>query len=203
MNTHLKITIVFISLLSFFGEVRAQDSHTSNTSYPWYYPDHTVVQVAGNIGLLSVGLGYSYGKDKVTTEFLYGLVPGFGSTTTIHILTAKTSYHPVKRALGNHYLWEPIKFGTGISYSIGRQFHTTWPEQYPAGYYWWTTSFRLTPFIGTTLSRKIGNENSLIKRVELSPEIGTHDLAIISYLNNKKLPFYKILNLAIGTKFVF
>ncbi len=203
MNTRLKLLIVFISLLSYSGNVRAQDSHTSDTNRPWYYPDHAVVQVAGNIGLLAVGPGYSYAKDKVTTEFLYGLVPGFSSTTTIHILTAKTSFHPIKKEVGKHYLWEPVKFGSGISYSIGRQFYTTWPEQYPDGYYWWTTSFRLTPFIGTTISRSVGNENTLIKRIEVSPEIGTHDLAIISFLNNKKLPFYKILNLAVGTKFVF
>jgi len=203
----MKTCFIFLKFLVLLlilpGHLFAQDSHTTDTDRPWYYPDHVVIQAAGNIGLIAVGPGYSYAKDKINTEVLYGMVPGYNSTTTIHIFTAKTSYHPFKKELAKNYLWEPIKIGTGISYSVGRQFYTTWPDQYPDGYYWWTTSFRLTPFLGTTLSRRVGNEHTLIKRIEISPEIGTHDLAVISYINNKQLPFYKILNIALGTKLVF
>jgi hypothetical protein len=101
------------------------------------------------------------------------------------------------------YLLEPLKMGTGISYSIGPQFHTTWPGRYPEGYYWWTTSFRFTPFIGPTLSRKVGNEHTLIKRVQLYSELGTNDLALVSYIGNKKLAFTEIWNIALGTRLVF
>jgi hypothetical protein len=93
--------------------------------------------------------------------------------------------------------------GTGISYSIGAQFHTTWPGRYPEGYYWWTTSFRFTPFIGPTLSRKVGNEHTLIKRVQLYAELGTNDLALVSYIGNKRLAFTEIWNIALGTRLVF
>ncbi|WP_026462622.1 hypothetical protein [Adhaeribacter aquaticus] len=182
---------------------KAQDSQNSNTDRPWYLPDHVAIQFAGNIGLLAVGPGYSYLRDKVDTEFLYGITPGFETNTSIHIITAKTSYHPVLWEFKNGIMLEPLKIGTGISYSIGRQFHTTWPARYPDGYYWWTTSFRFTPYLGFSISKTVGNQQSGIKRIAFSPEIGTHDLALVSFLNNKHLGFGKILNLAFNARFIF
>jgi len=182
---------------------QAQDSFTQNTSRPWYYPDHAVVQFAGNIGLLSAGPGYSFLRDRADAELLYGLVPGFQGNSSIHILTAKLGYRPWKINLKNDYLLEPLKVGTGISYSIGPQFHTTWPGRYPDGYYWWTTSFRLTPFLGPTLSRKVGDGHSLFKRVQVYSELGTNDLALVSFISNKKLGLTEIWNIALGTRLVF
>lgn len=192
------LLFIFLPIVTF-----AQDSHTSVTKRPWYLPDHFVIQYAGNIGLLSAGPGYSYLRDKVNTEILNGITPGFESSSSIHSFTGKTSYHPFSIKLKKDYQFEPLKIGTGISYSLGPQFHTTWPGRYPADYYWWTTSFRITPFVGSTISRSVGNENTAIKRVELYYEVGTHDLHIVSYMDNKSLDLWKILNLAIGTKLVF
>jgi hypothetical protein len=101
------------------------------------------------------------------------------------------------------YELELLKIGTGISYSFGPQFYTTWPKKYPDSYYWWASSLRLTPFIGTTLSRKVGNENTAIKRLELYGELGTTDLDIVSKTSNSSLSYGDILNIAIGTKLVF
>lgn len=182
---------------------QAQDSYTTDTNRQWYYPDHVVIQFAGNIGLLSAGPGYSFLRDKMDAEFLYGFTPGFESKSSIHIFTGKFSYRPYKIKLPGNLLLEPLKIGTGVSYSVGPQFHTTWPQKYPDGYYWWTTSFRLTPFIGSTISRKTGSSHTLIKRVQLYYEIGTHDLALVSLATNKSLGLGKILNIALGTRLVF
>ena len=162
-----------------------------------------MIQFAGNIGLLSAGPGYSFLRDRMDAELLYGLVPGFEHQSSIHILTAKFSYRPWKFDLGKGYLLEPLKLGTGFSYSIGPQFHTSWPGRYPDGYYWWTTSLRLTPFLGPTLSRKVGGGFSFIKRVQLYSELGTNDLALVSFITNKKLGLTEIWNIALGTRLVF
>jgi hypothetical protein len=195
--------LLLLNLLLLPAWSQAQDSHTSNTNRPWYYPDHMVVQFAGNIGLLAAGPGYSFGRDRMDAELLYGLAPGFIAKSALHIITVKWSYRPFKVNLKNGYLLEPLKVGTGISYTVGPDFHTTWPGRYPDGYYWWTSSFRLTPFIGPTISRKVGNENSRIKRVQLYGEVGSNDLAMLSFITNKKLAFTEILNIALGTRLVF
>lgn len=195
------LMLLWAMLLPGWGQ--AQDSFTTDTDRPWYYPDHVVLQFAGNIGLLAGGPGYSFLRDRMDAELLYGFTPGFEAKTSIHILTAKFSYRPYRISLNKGYLIEPLKFGSGISYSIGPQFYTTWPGRYPDGYYWWTTSFRITPFIGSTISRKVGNAHTLIKRVQLYGEVGTNDLAVVSFINNKKLAVSEILNLAVGTRLVF
>jgi hypothetical protein len=195
--------LIFLLVLLSPAVVRAQDSYTSNTNRPWYYPDHAVLQFAGNIGLLAAGPGYSFARDRMDAELLYGFIPAFEATSGLHIITAKWSYRPFKINLKNGYLLEPLKMGTGISYTIGPQFVTTWPGRYPEGYYWWTSSFRLTPFFGPTISRKVGHDKTLIKRVQLYAELGTNDLALVSFVGNTKLGFTEILNIALGTRVVF
>lgn len=198
------IKTVFLFALSLFATTTfAQDSHTTNTDRKWYYPDHVTLQFAGNIGMFAAGPGYSYLHDKVNTDVLYGFVPGFEANTTIHILTAKNYYTPFRVTSTSNFQWEPIKIGTGVSYSIGSQFFTSLPKRYPDNYYWWASSLRLTPFIGTAISVKVGNDATAIKRVQLYTEVGTNDLDLASKFSNQSLSYYDILNLAIGTKLVF
>lgn len=200
-STHKFLLLLFFTLAGFSAS--AQDSHTTNTERKWFLPDHVTLQFAGNIGMLSVGPGYSYLHDKVNTDFLYGFVPGFEANTSIHILTAKNYYTPYRYTFKDKYQWEAVKLGTGISYSVGRQFYTSLPKRYPDNYYWWASSLRLTPFIGTALSTKVGNDATHIKRVQLYAELGTTDLDFVSWVNNKNLHYADILNVAIGTKLVF
>jgi hypothetical protein len=39
--------------------------------------------------------------------------------------------------------------------------------------------------------------------VQLYSELGTNDLALVSYIGNKKLAFTEIWNIALGTRLVF
>ena len=161
------------------------------------------LQFAGNIGMISAGPGYSYLNDKVNTDVLYGFVPGFESSTSIHILTAKNYYSPFRVELNDKYQWEALKLGVGVSYSIGQQFFTSLPKRYPDDYYWWAPSLRLTPFIGTAISTKIGHDETWVKRLQFYTELGTTDLDMVSKFGNKDLPLFDIFNIAIGSKIVF
>jgi|SRR5690606_22214327 len=202
MNIFIKYSLLcFFTIAALLA--RAQDSHTTDTDREWYIPDHAVAQFAGNIGLVSAGVGYSYLKDKVQTDIMYGFVPSYESSTSIHILTAKTSWHPYRIELKNDYMLEPLRLGTGVSYSAGPQFFTFLPKRYSDNYYWWASSLRITPFVGAAISRKIGHDATIIKRVQFYGEIGTTDLDFVSKFGNKNMPVWDILNLAFGTKLVF
>lgn len=202
MKTIIKSAFIFLLTLAGFSAA-AQDSHTSNTDRKWFLPDHVTIQFAGNIGMFSVGFGYSYLNDKLNTDFLYGIVPGFEANTSIHILTAKNYYTPFRVKVNDNFDWEALKIGTGVSYSIGQQFFTTLPKRYTEDYYWWASSLRLTPFIGTAISTKVGNDDSAIKRLQFYSELGTTDLDIVNKTSNKNLPLFDIMNVAAGTKLVF
>jgi len=201
-NILMMLSLLMGGLLMPAG-AQAQDSFTGNSTRPWYYPDHVVIQFAGNIGLFSAGPGYSFARDKMDAEALYGVVPAFDGDSPIHIFTAKVSRRPWKVQLKKDFVFEPLKFGLGISYSAGSQFHSTWPGRYPEGHYWWTNSLRFTPFLGPTISKKVGSGLSLVKRVQAYAELGTNDLAFISFVNNKKLAITEIWNIGLGTRLVF
>jgi hypothetical protein len=179
------------------------DSHSSNTGRPWYYPDHAVGQFAGNIGFLSAGVGYSYLGDHVQSDLIYGIAPSSVKGGTVHMLTIKTDYWPVQVQLSEEYTLVPFRIGMGVSYTIGPHFETWWANRYPDDYYWFTTSLRLTPHIGASLSRSIGSGNTVIKRLEVFAELGTHDLAIASYASNKDLTLWQITNIGLGVKAIF
>ena len=202
MKTIFKYTFLLCFVVVGFS-AEAQDSHTSDTDRKWYLPDHITVQFAGNIGMLSAGPGYSYLNDQVNTDILYGFVPGFETNTSIHILTAKNYYTPFRVDLNETYQWEALKIGTGVSYSFGQQFFTSLPKRYPDNYYWWASSLRFTPFIGTAISAKVGNDATIVKRLQFYTELGTTDLDLVSKFDNASLPLFDIFNLAIGTKIVF
>jgi hypothetical protein len=181
---------------------QAQEPGLVTSKRNWYLPDQAVVQFAGNIGLFSAGPGYILKRGKINLDFLYGYTPSFEAETSIHTVTLKFTYSRWHRKVAPVYIWEPFKFGLGISYSLGSQFYTTLPKRYPDGYYFWPTSFRLTPFISTSLSKAVGTEYTLVKRVQAYGEIGTHDLAILSIINNKALKPWDIISFALGARFI-
>ena len=193
------------AIVGFTGVANAQQIPPGTFKRPWYVPDQAVVQFAGNVGFLSAGLGYAFKQDKMNLDFLYGFTPGFEAKTSIHTVTGKFTYSPWRKNINLNYTWEPFQFGTGISYSIGPQFYTALPKHYPDGYYFWTTSFRLLPFMSTTVSKIVKDPDSVggIKRVKAYLEVGTHDLAVLSVVTNKTLNPRDIISLAVGTKLLF
>ncbi len=196
---------LFVAFVNFTRTASAQQIAFKEYKRPWYVPDQAVVQFAGNIGFLSAGLGYSLKQDKINLDFLYGFTPGFEAQTNIHTVTGKFTYSPWRKNVNQRYTWEPFQFGAGINYSLGPQFYTTLPKHYPDGYYFWTTSFRLLPFISTAMSKNLGNTTSSvgIKKVRVYLEVGTHDLAVLSVATNKTLNPWDIISLAMGTKLLF
>ena len=60
-------------------------------------PTHFVIQNAGNMGLLSAGIGWSYGKNrKWETELMMGFIPKHNSSRPKLTTTLKGNYIPWK-----------------------------------------------------------------------------------------------------------
>lgn len=195
--------VLLLGLTGHCMAAQAQDVPNPAPKGRWWMPHHAALQYAGNIGLFAVGPGYRYAQHKMQTDILYGFTPRYQSETGIHSLTLKTAFHPYKIRVKQSGWVEPLRLGLGFNYAFGDQFHTRWPDRYPSGYYWWSSSLRLTPFIGTMIGKEVGNRHTLVKQVKFYAELGSHDLALISFLNNKKLPVFRVLNLAVGTNVVF
>ena len=198
----MKNLLLSLLLLSHFF-ASAQDESPSEKSPKWYIPDHLKMQFAGNIGFISGGPGYISHNKTLETDFLFGFLPQKYGGDALVTITGKTTYSPWRIPLKNSYNIVPFSLGFYLSYTFGPQFDSKWPSYYPSGYYWWATSFRPGAYIGG----KVGREITINKRkrgLELYYELGTYDLLLISYAQNREyLKPGDIVNLAFGIKLGF
>ena len=64
-------------------------------------PKYQNVQYAGSMGLLSLGVGWDYGRKKQwETEIMFGLIPRFSSNKAKVTFTLKQNYAPWEVSLG-------------------------------------------------------------------------------------------------------
>lgn len=161
------------------------------------------MQYGGSIGYLSGGLGYHFFKEKVATSLHYGYVPE-SKGGALNILTTKFEYKPFKIKIGNSLIFHPINPGTFLSYTLGRNFDKKFdPNQYPDGYYWWSTAMKIHLSFGTEL-KILGDRSSKIKSVSLYAETNTNDLYAISWFENRTTtPINRIFFMGYGLRIYF
>ena len=129
-------------------EIAAQDSICSHpTKYDkrvhryrchWekLIPTHTKIQFAGNMGLLSFGTGWDYGKkNQWETDIFLGFIPKYQSKRTKITMTLKQNYMPWSLELGKGFSTEPLSCGLYFNTVFGDQFWVHEPDRYPKGYY--------------------------------------------------------------------
>lgn len=181
----------------------AQQQPDSLNTRKWYVPDHIKMQFAGNIGFISGGPGYISRNKSLETDLLVGFLPEkFGGDALVSI-SAKTTYSPWKINAKNSSYLVPFSMGAYLSYTFGPQFDSRWPSYYPSGYYWWATAIRSGAYVGGKVGRQI-TVNKRKSSVELYYELGSYDLLMISYVQNRKfLSLPDITNLSFGVKLSF
>ena len=113
-----KIFIIIFTILFFVNSFAQEDilikditkaREVENQSH-WYVPDYVKIQFAGNIGLISVGIGYDFFDSIWLSELLYGFVPASVSEAKqIHLITFKNTFPILTRAIGKNltisYRW--------------------------------------------------------------------------------------------------
>lgn len=175
----LKHTLYIFSLLILPVFLKAQ-----NRLINAIRPDYINLQYGGSIGYVSGGIGYFFFNNKTTASLHYGFVPE-DKGGSIHILTTKFDYKPFNLKLGKNLVYQPLNPVIFISYSLGRHFDKEFdPDQYPEGYYWWSTA--LKTHLGFSMELKLyGAEKSALKAVSLYAETNTNDLYAVSWFENR------------------
>lgn len=167
-------------------------------------PDHAMIQHAGSIGYVSVGVGYDLFKNnRGNLDFIYGYVPK-SQGGTLHIASTKFAYRPLQIKLKNAATIYPVNPGVFFSYHFGKQFDIAFDrDQYEKGYYGWSTAIRGHVSLSNEIKLHTGDK---LKSVTLYSEFNTSDLylASIFFKNNSKwLSPEDIIKLGIGIKVGF
>lgn len=167
-------------------------------------PRYEKIQYAGSMGLLSIGMGWDYGRKKQWESDLFlGYLPRFDGEHGHMTITLKENYIPWKLNLGkSRWMAEPFTVSLYMNKIFGDEFWTREPDKYPDGYYGLATNLRFNLAFGQRINFNI-KPISLSSRMTLYYELGTNDLYIISYVCNRYLKFSDIFNLSLGVKFQF
>lgn len=167
-------------------------------------PRYQKVQYAGSMGLISLGVGWDYGKKKQwETDLFLGYLPRFDGDKGHVTITLKENYIPWKLNFKKDRLsFEPFTASLYMNKIFGNEFWSREPDKYPDGYYGVATNFRFNIAFGQRIDFKM-RPLGLSEHLTLFYEFGTNDLYIISYFTNRYLKIPDIFNLSLGIKFQF
>lgn len=187
------------SILVDNGEITHVES--KKTGWTRFVPRQFVVQNAGNMGAISVGAGWDYGKGRWETHFLVGLVPKDMSNSARMTLTLKQNYLPWKWSIGKGIMVEPLSLGVYLNSILGSEFWNHQPSRYPNNYYWFSTRFRTNVCAGQRMTISADClKIKIIKSISVFYEISSCDLYINDYINNDCISFWDVASLSLGLK---
>jgi hypothetical protein len=199
----MKIKSIYILLIAFlfFTNTFAQDStFVKENSKAWFIPDYVKMQFAGNIGILSVGVGYELINDVLFTELLYGYVPASVSNAeNIHLITIKNTFPFLTRQFGD-FRFSPI-VGFTTSLETGNNSFLILPDKYPRGYYL-PSAIHFTLFVGASVHKDFKN-SKIIKGADLYMEVGTVETYLWSAITSREVSLNDVFSTAIGINLYF
>lgn len=166
-------------------------------------PTHTKIQFAGNMGLLSFGTGWDYGKrNQWETDVFLGVLPKYESKRSKLTLTVKQNYMPWSLQLKeSRFSVEPLACGMYLNTVFGNEFWVNEPDRYPKGYYGFSSKVRIHVFLGQRLTYDIDPKRRFTtKEITFFYEISTCDLYVVSAFTNKYLKPKDYLSLSFGVK---
>ena len=171
----------------------------------WYslVPTYSKLQFAGNMGLLSVGFGWDYGKhNQWETDLLFGYLPKYDSDRVKVTMTLKQNYIPWNITLGEGpFSFEPLTCGLYFNTVFGDEFWVSEPDRYPSGYYGFSSKVRTHIFLGQRVTFDIPRKKRFMaKSITLFYELSSCDLYIVSAFTNSYLRMHDYLSLSFGLK---
>ncbi len=174
-------------------------------------PTHFVIQNAGNMGVISAGIGWSYGKRRQwETELLLGYIPKHDSSRGKLTTTLKGNFIPwdvnlTPKAGTDAVKWQfqPLTTSLYLNTVYGHEFWKSQPGRYPDKYYeFMSTKFRLNLAFGQRITIIIPEKKRWRhNRISLFYEVGTCDLYVRSLFQGQDVSVGDIIGLSIGAKF--
>lgn len=167
-------------------------------------PKYAKLQMAGGMGLFSVGLGWDYGKkEQWETDLFLGFLPKYSSDEAKITFTIKQSYNPWSIPLWNRSVsFSPLRCGIYMNTIFDDDFWTREPDRYPKNYYGFSTKLRWHLFLGEQFTFEIPSHRRIRhKSISFYYELSTYDVALISFCTNKALGIKDLMSLSFGFKF--
>lgn len=189
------------------------ERHVQRIQRKWasLVPTTFVIQNAGNMGVVSAGIGWTYGKRRQwESDLLLGFIPKHDSSRAKVTLTYKGNYIPWNIDLSSispkihedRWRLAPLTTSLYVNTIYGHEFWSSQPSRYPNKYYeFMSTRLRLNAAIGQRITFKIPeNKRRRHSSMSLFYEVSTCDLYVRSIFQDSSVKLSDILGLSIGLK---
>ena len=178
--------------------------HRHREHWAGLIPTQVIMQYAGNMGFMSVGVGWDYGKhDQWETHLLFGYLPKADSDRGKLTMTLKQTFLPWSFSFGKGWMLEPLSCGIYFNTVFGSEFWGNQPSRYPDKYYEpLNTEVRINAFLGQRITLNIPeNKRKFVKSVSAFYEVSTCDLYLRLAVMERKVSVWDVLGLSVGVKF--
>lgn len=186
------------------GHLSPYDRRVMNYRKHWdvFIPTSGVIQVCGNMGIVSMGIGWAYGKRRQwETQLLLGYIPKFDSDDEKWTLTLKQNFIPWKKPMGKGWTFEPLECSLYFNTVFGHDFWTKQPTKYESGYYPFSTRIRPNLAFGERFKYDIPhNKRKRIKSITFFYELGTNEIYALRFFRNGNAGFWDVFGLSLGVK---
>ena len=166
-------------------------------------PTQFIMQYAGNMGFMSIGIGWDYGKHKQwETNLMFGYLPKISSHRGKLTMTLKENYLPWSMYLKQGWILEPLSCGLYLNTVFGSEFWDNQPSRYPDKYYEpLNTKVRIHVFLGQRITKIIpANKRKFLKSISAFYEVSACDLYLRLLVMEKKVRLQDIMCLSVGIK---
>ncbi|AEI68604.1 hypothetical protein [Corallococcus macrosporus] len=192
----LKASLLAALLLA----ARQSRAEAAREGSPWYVPDHAAMQLAGAIGFLSAGPGWSFRDDTVEAAFLLGWAPPALAGEDFLTFTMKGQWRPFRLDAAG-WTVRPLTVGAMLSYTVGDDYFAGLPSRYDRGYYWFRTALRPAFLLGASAGRPVEALN--LRLVEGYFELVATDYRLVQFVRNPATVNVELFTLALGAKLRF
>ena len=154
-------------------------------------PTSGIIQTCGNMGIISLGIGWEYGKRRQwETQLLFGYIPKFSSDDEKLTMTLKENFIPWRCNIGKGWWFEPLECSLYFNTVFGHDLRTKQPTKYESGYYPFSTeSVLISPWVNV-LSMIFRTINvSVSKSITFFYELGTTDIYFMRFYRNGNAGF--------------
>jgi hypothetical protein len=164
-------------------------------------PAYVPLQFAGNIGLVSSGVGWIPKNGIYRVAMMYGYVPeSVAKYSAIHIATLKNSFDFHRFRGRNEDAWVAY-LGLGITLETGGISFLMLPSNYPPGSYF-PKAVHLVPFAGVRYDRPLKNSARWLKGISPYIEAGTVDAFIWYKARSESVAVTQVFSAALGINFM-
>lgn len=185
----LKLLLLVLSAL--FSD-NAHARSTNSTMLKLSKPE-VRLQYAGNLGLMSLGVGKDFSHPKISMGLSYGYLPKSVNGAEVHTFALKSTFYITKKNFKNL----SFKTYTGVTttYSVAKNTYTEYPSYFPAHYHV-PNAAHINPLLGIRLGYSSKQEKS--NDIFIFAELGTVDYLLLYAVRNRIVSFREIVNLCFG-----